>query len=280
MNQSKIFILTILLFCIGCQRTDRMNEAKFTQIYLNALQQKNPDVSYNITGFLEIEAEKEGQTFTHFLNNAFNSYSQEPSDLNNIIETYSNSASELYEQDEKLDTTRIVPIIKDVQYLEEVKKLTKSEEINLVYQELNKELVVLFAEDTEKSISYFTKDKLNKTSFDGDLYMLATKNLDNILPDIEILGEKPLFMLNVGGDYEASLILLDFIWTKENFPVDGEIVILIPSRDLLMITGSESIEGLKKMKKLANEVIESGNYTLTSDFFIRSNGAWKMFEFN
>lgn len=157
------------------------------------------------------------------MNNAFNSYSQEPSELDNILETYSNSAGDLYASDEQLDTTKIVSIIKDILYLEEVKRLTESEEISLVYEKLNEELVILFAEDTENSISYFDKDKLKKTSFGGDLYSLAKKNLENILPEIEKFGEKLLFMLTAGGYYEASLILLDFIWTKENFPVDGDL---------------------------------------------------------
>ncbi|MCG8323059.1 MAG: hypothetical protein MI921_26400 [Cytophagales bacterium] len=200
-----------------------MNEAKFTKTYAKVLKQKYPDVKYKVTGDLKIEAEKNGQTVTHFLNNAFNSYSQEPSELDNILETYSNSAGDLYASDEQLDTTKIVSIIKDILYLEEVKRLTESEEISLVYEKLNEELVILFAEDTENSISYFDKDKLKKTSFGGDLYSLAKKNLENILPEIEKFGEKLLFMLTAGGYYEASLILLDFIWTKENFPVDGDL---------------------------------------------------------
>lgn len=280
-SHSHILILIILTGCLSFESKAQMNESKFTRAYLKVLKSKYPDVNYKILENLKIEAEKNGSTVTHFLDNSYNSYVQEPSGLNEILETYAKSAGDLYEANEKLDTTRIVPIIKDIQYLEGVERLTTdgNNEIGLVYEKLNDGLLVVFAEDTENSISYFDKEKLSKTSLTGDLFSLALENLENILPDIQKHGDNPLFMLTAGGDYEASLILLDFIWTKENFPVDGEIVIAVPSRDLLLITGSESPDGLKKMKQLADETIKKGSYTLTSTFFIRSEGKWEKFDY-
>lgn len=278
MKQIRFLSLTILV-CLSCQSNGQMNEAKFTKNYLKALEQKYPDVKYKITGDLKIEAEKNGETMRHFLDNAYNTYKQEPSELDNILEMYSNSAGDLYTSSDQLDTTRIVPIIKDKLYLEEVLRLTEGKEINLVYEKLNEELVVVYAEDKQNSMAYFDNKKLEKSAFVGNLSSLAKTNLEGILPEIEKFGEKPFFMLTAGGDYEASLILLDFIWTKENFPVDGDIVISIPSRDLLMITGTENPDGLEKMKKLAYETINSGNYTLTSDFFVRANNSWKKFDY-
>jgi uncharacterized protein YtpQ (UPF0354 family) len=75
-------------------------------------------------------------------------------------------------------------------------------------------------------------------------------------------------MITAGGNFEASLILLDDIWTKENMPVDGQIVIAIPTRDLLLVTGSKNIEGISKIKSMAAEAWGQGPYQLLPDLFI------------
>jgi len=102
-------------------------------------------------------------------------------------------------------------------------------------------------------------------------------NLRRVLPDIE-LHEGPLVsMLTAGGTYEASLLLLEDLWAGDKPKVDGDYVVAVPSRDVLLITGSRNQEGLAKLRELAEEIATTGSYALTSELFIRRNGAFRRY---
>jgi uncharacterized protein YtpQ (UPF0354 family) len=138
-----------------------------------------------------------------------------------------------------------------------------------ISEKYNDKLVILYGEDGENGISYFNKDRFTESGLNKDsLLPLALENLDSILPPINRNGDQGLYMITAGGNYEASLLLLKDIWTKKNMPVDGEIIIAIPKRDLLLVTGSKNIKGIQKIKSMAQEAWESGPYQLLPDLFI------------
>lgn len=85
-------------------------------------------------------------------------------------------------------------------------------------------------------------------------------------------------MITAGGFHEASLILLSSLWTKENFDVDGDIVAIIPNRDILIVTGSNNKQGISKLKEMANDFYQTGNYSI-SPFLFKWNG-YKFERFN
>ena len=51
-------------------------------------------------------------------------------------------------------------------------------------------------------------------------------------------------MMTADGDYEASLLLFDHIWRGGKVEVNGDIVVAIPAKDVLLITGSKSRKGI------------------------------------
>lgn len=65
----------------------------------------------------------------------------------------------------------------------------------------------------------------------------SVRNLNSIFTEIKIIGGNGSYGIAVGGDFEASLILSQNFWTKDNLKVDGDFVIAIPNRDLLFVTG-------------------------------------------
>jgi hypothetical protein len=55
-------------------------------------------------------------------------------------------------------------------------------------------------------------------------------------------------------NYEASILLIDEYWTRKNFDVAGDIVVFVPARNVVMVTGSEDEEGLR----IASIVAQNG----------------------
>jgi hypothetical protein len=84
-------------------------------------------------------------------------------------------------------------------------------------------------------------------------------------------------MLTAGGNYEASLLLLDSIWSGLEKEVIGEVVVSVPTRDLLVVTGSGDSAGLERIKRLAKDASGRLSYRLTPKLFVYRNGKFEEF---
>jgi len=274
-----LFFLTLTLIYCSCgndntnSKSKLISEKKFTEIYTDSLKKYHPEYTYTIKKDLEIQVKLNEGGFIHYLNNAYTSYKNEPDSLIAVLSMYLKSASDLYKKEEPIQKNKIIPVIKDAAYIDEMATTLNAnnktnEPVTLVYEKYNDKLVIVYAEDGENGIAYFATERFKESGLSKDsLFTLAVKNLDSVLPKIEILGEKGYYMITAGGNYEASLILLTDIWTKENIQVKGDIVITIPTRDLLLVTGSKDSDGIKKMTAVAKEAWETGPYQLIPDLF-------------
>ena len=75
----------------------------------------------------------------------------------------------------------------------------------------------------------------------------------------------------------ASLLLLDDIWSGGKLKLSGEIVIAIPTRDVLLVTGSDNKDGVKKLRELAKKTAADGPYSLTDRLFVYRGGKFERF---
>jgi uncharacterized protein YtpQ (UPF0354 family) len=178
---------------------------------------------------------------------------------------YISASGEIFSKREKINTAGIVPIIKPASCLEQVAPMA-------VYEKYNNELLITYAEDTGNSIRYLTQQDIDLLALDLDLLRsIAVNNLNSLLTDIKLHGDGSVYMLTAGGDYETSLILLSYLFTKQNMPVDGDFVIAIPNCDLLLITGSNNKAGIHKIKEIAARAFLTGSCQV-SEYLYKWNG--------
>ena len=181
------------------------------------------------------------------------------------------------------DRGAIVPIVKDRDWLSEVGQAsTVKGSVKFaenVYEDLNSDLVIVYAFDSPRNIRYLSPENLDSLNLKrSELRALACENLERLLPKIEVHGQDGYYMITAGGDYEASLILIDGVLSNNAMEVRGETIIAIPTRDLLLVTGSRDKENIQKMKDLVKEVSTDGTpYRLTEKLFILRKG--KLVEF-
>lgn len=254
-------------------------ELKFTKQYFKKLKEEVKDIELVELSELMIKTKHNGKDLTHYLNNAYAEYLQDKDSFHEVFDRHMKSALTLYQPDQKFSHSKIVPSIKDWRYLEELKRIRPNDEIEYLYEKYNDELFIFYAQDTEHSISYLIKDNIEEYNINTeDLRATSIENLLNILPEIQSHGENGYFMLTAGGDYEASLILEESIWTKENFKVKGEIVIAVPARDLVLITGNEDREGLKRLQETIAEINQTGSYLVSDKLFIWGGGKFEVYD--
>jgi uncharacterized protein YtpQ (UPF0354 family) len=273
--------LLIGFLTFGCSAQLKIiSEQEFSKIYMDSLKQTYPTVSFEVVDNLTITASDNGKEFKYYLDNAYKEYKLDPKSLSEIIKRYIAASAELYKEKKPIRTENIIPVIKPIDYLDELKKISKEngeeKESWIVYEKYNDELIVVFGEDTENSIAYFTQTDFEKLNINKDtLLEFSIENLRRILPNIEKIGEKNLYGLAAGGYLEASLILLPKLWTKENFDILGDIVVSIPNKDLIFITGTENKVELNKVKEMTEKSYNEGNGPV-SPYLFKWNG--KKFE--
>ena len=78
------------------------------------------------------------------------------------------------------------------------------------------------------------------------------------------------------GNFELRRLLAENLWDDQAKAVQGEIVAAVPSRDVLMFTGSASAEGLRELRAAAN-LYANGSRAVSTTLIVRRNGRWEKF---
>ena len=107
----------------------------------------------------------------------------------------------------------------------------------------------------------------------------AVANLKRQVGNIMRQGEPPLLKVVVGNDLEACVLLVDDFWQMLASKMPPEIVVGVPTRDVLLITTSASTKGGLQMLREAVKKARSGDTThwLTEHLLVRRANKWEVF---
>ena len=254
------FLIAGVMACfLGAARAgEPLDAVGYTEAMAAALATEMPDRTVSVTGELELSVKQVDGVHTVPLANLYGEYRREPALFGEIVGVYVAALTEPPKPSaapDKPDPARIVPVVKDRQWVgDNVRGLKeRGVDADFVYDDLNDELVVVYAEDTENRVRYLMSNEPLPVPRE-QLREFALANLDRLLPKIEMnLIEDGFAWFSAGGDYEASLILFDGLWNGGKIAMDGDIVVAIPAKDMLLVTGSRNERGLAVMRQLASE---------------------------
>jgi uncharacterized protein YtpQ (UPF0354 family) len=128
----------------------------------------------------------------------------------------------------------------------------------------------------ERLVSWLDLDRLGLSR--RVLRRQAADNLDGMLDSVRVYGQPPAMMLSFDG-IESSLLLADRYWEGLAASVAGDLVVGVPARDVVIVTGSESPEGLDKARNAVERVFFAGDeHLLCRHLLVRRNGGWHTLE--
>ena len=105
----------------------------------------------------------------------------------------------------------------------------------------------------------------------------AAAYLDAMVPRVRIHGQPPALMLSFAG-LESSVVLADTFWEDLARGVPGDLVIGVPARDVVIVTGSRSPAGLAKARRAVDRVLFAGGpHLLLHDLLVRRDGGWQVY---
>ena len=257
----------------------------FEELYIKELLRQMPNAEVRSVGEMELRIKRPGgKEFTAFLDNAYKRYLDEPELRDQILSQYVAGTMETAQSSgRKIDVSRIIPVIKNAGFLASIRRTLKARGeknpvIEQAFDRYNDELVIMYAEDTNRNIRYLTDRALREAGLPKDRRRAAAvANLKALLPKIQVYGGKGIYALTAGGTYEASLLLFDRMWRSGKLKVKGELVAAIPARGVLVVTGSQDRAGLKRLRRVVAEEMGRGAYHLTSRLFVYRGGTFVSF---
>lgn len=258
-----------------------LSRQAFTEKVAQELAARIPDAKFSVAGELAIiRIEAEGNTDIS-LENLYRDYSTAPGRLVALLSSFAAAIGDKCTADcgGKVDRTRITPLIKDRAWIEDNRRNLKSKqpELDFVFEDFNDELVIVYVRDAERRVRFLMSNE-DLGVERGALRQLAVENLRRLRPKIEMHGDADkLAMFNVGGTYEASLLLFDSIWTDGQVKVKGDIVVAVPTRDALLVTGSKNRKGLAALRELAAKFSAEGSNPISDKLFVYRDGQFKKF---
>lgn len=261
---------------------EMISKSEFTQRFVDALRQRGKHIEVEVAAELEVRVvHHDTLKNSCFLDNAYAAYCADSDHGEAVLERYVEAAIStlgLASGRAALDLTRIFPVIRDSIFVREYGELTKTTPYT---EKLNAQLSVLYVLDDSITMRYLTNQQVDTVLELFDLRALSVNNLRRtILPKTEgyDLGNT-LFVFIAGGDYESSLLLLDEIWTKQNFAIHGDFVVAIPSRDILLATGSEDPAGIEALKEKLEELKGiSLDHLISWNPFVKRDSTWILYD--
>jgi uncharacterized protein YtpQ (UPF0354 family) len=254
-----------------CQRDE------FFLLYSKLLQEKMPthSIEFIEDSVLRIGSPK-GKTATIYLENLWLLYRNGSEDRAELIEKYARMAFSLCEPSPSVTRDSIVAMIKDAEYMATLQPDPKN-----VSEHLCGDLWIVFAVDLPETIVTLSREAMESAgATKEELRALAVENLTRILPEVEQLGDGPWYTLTAGTNYVASLLLFDSIWDQLAESVEGQIVASVPTRDVLLFTGSQSADGIAAIRQRSEEISKSGHHAISDSLVLRENGKWTPFYAN
>jgi len=280
-----VFALLLALTATTAQAGQQLDTAEsFAAAFAATLLELQPECNPRVAGPLEVRFQAAGGEQTAFLDNAYAEYRQAPDRRDAILAFYAQRAFDrpAVEQVSAADASRVMPVVRDAGYPKSAGETIAAqggdpEKDGPLWEPLNEQLVVMYVLDHEHAISFLRADQLAPLGLKREeLRARSVANLAAYLPQVEAVGGGGLFMLVADGTYEASLLLVDEYWAEGKLPVAGRLVVSVPSRDLLMVTGSDNAEGVARMREIAAEITAGGGRLISPELFVRRAGGWEL----
>ncbi len=182
-----------------------------------------------------------------------------------------------------IDVSLILPRIKHVDFSAGLLQSGMPADQLPVTEPLAGKLVVTYAFDLPPGLLMVRQQDLAQLGISQDgLRKLSLDNLKKRMPEITVQfhGESgEVRRVITGKNLEACTLLAPAFWGKIAEQTAGEVVVAVPTRDIVVFCSSESQVGLAALKVVADEMmrLEPG-HALSNELFAWRGGEWLAFE--
>jgi hypothetical protein len=143
--------------------------------------------------------------------------------------------------------------------------------------DLGNGLLVSFLMDAGDHFVYLQGEDLAATGVEPpELYHRALDNLTRRVQEegLQVFESGPVFALRLDGQFEASLLLLDWLWEQELASrIERGYLACVPARDILAFCDLGSSDGAAELQALAAN-LDGFDHPISGSLFVRQSGMW------
>lgn len=264
----------------GQSKRSLLSPGGFTIQFIDRVTSEAPDSKAQIVGRLKVRFKfPSGQSHTFDLTKAYKSYRKTPRKLASVLDQAAKVPLSIASgRAVKLEARKIMPVIRNLEFIRRAGRLTKSDRTKrIVYDQLNKALYVVYVFDLPNAIRYVTQRSLTKLKIPRDrLRALALSNLARVMPRVRTQRNRGLTILTGRSPYISSLLLIDDLWTRRNFPFKGQLVAFVPARDMVFVTGTKEFAGLSTARNIAARAVREVPNAISAKPFYRELSWWHL----
>lgn len=218
---------------------------------------------------LEVTGVPAYRSATLNLTRAYAEYQRDPEQFDDIFERYS-AALAAPEIGSGINLDAVVPMLKDRTWLEQMERsLQADSKGNLPFAvALNAELFVTYAEYT-KTLRFVTEDAVRASGIAHEaLHARALANLAARAGPRDVrLGGESVYLIGVGGNFDAATLLDEALWRDARLVVDGMRLVAVPDRDSLLIAKDDSAWSVWALATGARRLRHSEPYPISASVF-------------
>jgi len=139
-------------------------------------------------------------------------------------------------------------------------------------------LLTAYLFDEGDTFSYLQARDLRESGIgEEELHRQAVANLAALAEgNVTVEEVGPVWTLSLEGNFEASLLLIDDLWTRGLREYAEDPVVAIPSRDVLAFCDADSVAGLAELHAVVKRVWPSGDHLLSENLYQRVDGKWRV----
>jgi hypothetical protein len=242
----------------------RTNKKAFLERCQRAVQEKFPEAQVAPAGELELDVVfPDGTRNNLYLGRAYDQFCRQPREFDDIVARWLQMVA-ARAQAQPIDPDKLVPMIKDREWVGSLNDASSS-----WIEDYNEQLVVAYAEYKAGFYYCSLKDTDEIGVSREDLRRRALANLAARSTQRQIEQFPAASMVNVGGNFEASQILLDDFWAEPQ--VGARSLVAVPDRDTLAVSLDDSPQAVWSLAEMAARLTRSEPYPITSLLFARPN---------
>jgi uncharacterized protein YtpQ (UPF0354 family) len=187
----------------------------------------------------------------------------------------------------ELKPEMIRAVLKNQEYMDGLKEVYKQsppekrEDNKVVSKKFMSGLYIVYVIDSPGSMRQLSVGDMKEMKLNPEkVHALALANMEKALGEIpkadapELPG---LFVVTAGDSYEAARFLLHKQWEKIAKEIEGDLIVAIPTRDLVFFTGSADENRVRILFEMAKRVVEREPYSLTDKLFKWTPAGWVEF---
>jgi uncharacterized protein YtpQ (UPF0354 family) len=169
------------------------------------------------------------------------------------------------------------PMVRDQQFVDAVRKRI-GEKAPKIWRPLAGDLWIVYVWDQPNGMQFLTNDDPGQHGLSAQtLHERAMANYLKARPGVEVDTTEGVYIARTHDNYDASLLLDDAFWRQMGGKIRGDLLACVPTRDVVLISGTGEDGGLARLRLAARKIMEVGDHLVSATVLRRAGGKWEVF---